>query len=129
MSQDEIPFTALVRSLPATVPFVGPEAIERQRGRTFAARIGANESAFGVSPKAAAAMREAVGRVSWYGDPESFDLRQALAAKHGVAMDEICVGGGIDELLGLVVRMLNSSAFSASSVSPKSANAIRLSSS
>ncbi len=105
MSQDEIPFTALVRSLPATVPFVGPEAIERQRGRTFAARIGANESAFGVSPKAAAAMREAVGQVSWYGDPESFDLRQALAAKHGVAMDEICVGGGIDELLGLVVRM------------------------
>ncbi len=105
MSQDDIPFTALVRSLPATVPFVGPEAIERQRGRIFAARIGANESAFGVSPKAAAAMREAVGRVSWYGDPESFDLRQALATKHGVAMEEICVGGGIDELLGLVVRM------------------------
>lgn len=105
MSQDDIPFTALLRSLPATTPFVGPEAIERQRGRTFEARIGANESAFGISPKAAAAMREAVERISWYGDPESYDLRQALAAKHGVAMEEICVGGGIDELLGLVVRM------------------------
>ncbi len=105
MSQYEIPFTALVESLPATVPFVGPEAIERQRGRSFRARIGANESAFGVSPKAAAAMREAVDRVSWYGDPESFDLRRALAAEHGVAREEICVGGGIDELLGLVVRM------------------------
>ena len=105
MSQDDIPFTALLRSLPATTPFVGPEAIERQRGRVFEARIGANESAFGISPKAAAAMREAVERISWYGDPESYDLRQALAAKHGVAMEEICVGGGIDELLGLVVRM------------------------
>ncbi len=105
MTDQSIPFTALVQGLPATVPFVGPEAIERRRGRTFKARIGANESAFGVSPKAAAAMREAVGRVSWYGDPESFELRQALAAKHGVAMEEICVGGGIDELLGLVVRM------------------------
>ena len=105
MSEPSIPFTDLVRGLPATIPFVGPEAIERQRGRTFAARIGANESAFGVSPKAAAAMREAVENISWYGDPESFDLRQALAAKHGVDLDEICVGGGIDELLGLVVRM------------------------
>ena len=105
MTEQSIPFTALVQSLPATVPFVGPEAIERQRGRIFQARIGANESAFGISPKAAAAMRDAVGQVSWYGDPESFDLRQALAAKHGVTMEEICVGGGIDELLGLVVRM------------------------
>lgn len=105
MTERSIPFTELVQSLPATVPFVGPEAIERQRGRTFEARTGANESAFGVSPKAAAAMGEAVERISWYGDPESFDLRQALAAKHGVAMEEICVGGGIDELLGLVVRM------------------------
>ena len=105
MPETTPPFTALVRGLPATIPFVGPEAIERRRGRNFAARIGANESAFGVSPKAAAAMREAVDHISWYGDPESFDLRQALAAKHGVAMEEICVGGGIDELLGLVVRM------------------------
>ena len=105
MSPGAIPFTEIVRELPAAVPFVGPETMERERGRVFRARIGANESAFGLSPKAAAAMREAVERVSWYGDPESFDLRQALATKHGLAMEEICVGGGIDELLGLVVRM------------------------
>ena len=29
-----------------------------------------------------------------------------LAAKHGVAMDEICIDAGIDTLLGLTVRML-----------------------
>ena len=52
-----IPFTEIVRDLPATVPFVGPEALERRTGRKFALRIGANESAFGVSPKAAAAMK------------------------------------------------------------------------
>ena len=101
-----IPFTDIVRALPAAVPFVGPEAIERERGMVFKARIGANESAFGVSPKAAEAMRAAVDRVSWYGDPETFELREALARHHGVAMEEICVGGGIDELLGLVARMV-----------------------
>lgn len=105
MSGENIPFTDLVRGLPATIPFVGPEAIERERGRIFKARIGANESAFGVSPKAAEAMRAAVSSISWYGDPESFELREALAERHGVAKEEICVAGGIDELLGLTVRM------------------------
>ena len=105
MSRDAIPFTAIVRDLPAAVPFVGPETMERERGQVFKARIGANESAFGLSPKAAVAMREAVERVSWYGDPENFELRSALAETHGVAMEEICVAGGIDELLGLIVRM------------------------
>ncbi|MCG8507351.1 MAG: pyridoxal phosphate-dependent aminotransferase [Sphingomonadales bacterium] len=100
-----IPFTDIVRDLPATVPFVGPEALERRTGRPFALRIGANESAFGVSPKALEAIRQAAEEISWYGDPENFELREALAAKHGVATDEICVAGGIDSLLGLVVTM------------------------
>ena len=51
-------FTPLVDSLPATIPFVGPETLERRRGEAFRVRVGANESAFGVSPKAAEAMRD-----------------------------------------------------------------------
>ena len=51
-------FTSLVDSLPATIPFVGPETLERRRGEMFRVRVGANESAFGVSPNAAEAMRE-----------------------------------------------------------------------
>ena len=101
-----IPFSSIVRGLPATIPFVGPEAIERRTGRVFDIRVGANESAFGVSPKAAEAMRAAVEQVSWYGDPEGHDLRAALAEHHGVDPGEVCLGAGIDELLGFVVRML-----------------------
>ena len=107
MTDTKLPsFTPLVESLPSTIPFVGPEAIERRRNETFKVRVGANESAFGVSPKAAAAMRDAVENIAWYGDPEGYDLRTAIAAHHGVEMDEVCLGGGIDELLGLTVRML-----------------------
>ncbi len=101
-----IPYTRVVRGLPAATPFVGPEALERQMGRPFRVRIGANESAFGISPRAAAAMREAVERISWYADPEGHELRAALGTLHGVGIDEICLAGGIDELLGLTVRML-----------------------
>ena len=99
-----LPFTQLVAGLPSTIPFVGPEAIERKTGSVFEARVGANESAFGVSPIAQAAMREAVERLPWYNDPENFDLRRALAEHHGVRSDEIAIAAGIDDLLGLVVR-------------------------
>ncbi len=98
--------TPLAASLPASVPFVGPEAQERARGRPFAARLGANENVFGPSPAAIAAMREAAAGAWMYGDPESHDLRQALAAHHGVAPDAIMIGEGIDGLLGYLVRLL-----------------------
>ncbi len=97
--------TTLAGSLPATVPFVGPEAIERRLGRRFRARIGANESAFGPSPKAVRAIRDLAGEAWMYGDPESFELREALAGHLGIARDEVVVGEGIDGLLGYAVRL------------------------
>ena len=68
-------------------------------------RIGANESAFGVSPRAAAAMSEAAQGVAWYCDPEGYELRAELAAIHGVDIGNVTLGAGIDDLLGLIVRM------------------------
>lgn len=97
-------YAQVVAALPATVPFVAPEAMERARGRPFALRLGANESTFGPSPRAVEAMRRAAGRVNYYADPESYDLRAALAAHHGVQMESLVIGSGIDDLLELVVR-------------------------
>jgi histidinol-phosphate aminotransferase len=51
-----------------------------------------------------AAMTAELARLSWYGDPESLDLRDALAEKHGCAPSQIVVGAGIDDLMGLAVR-------------------------
>ncbi|QGX99185.1 pyridoxal phosphate-dependent aminotransferase [Roseovarius faecimaris] len=98
--------TPLAQSLPATVPFVGPEEQERNRGAAFAARLGANESVFGPSPGAIAAMQAATGEIWMYGDPTSHDLRTALAAHLDVPMPCIMVGEGIDGLLGYLVRLL-----------------------
>ncbi len=97
--------TEHVRSLPATVPFVGPEATERARGRPFAARIGANESVFGPSPLVIEAMQSAARDMWMYCDPESHDLREALAARLGLEPSNIVIGEGIDGLLGTIVRM------------------------
>lgn len=96
--------TPLAASLPDTVPFIGPETQERSRGHLFDARLGANENVFGPSPSAIRAMAETP---QWmYGDPESYDLRNALASHYSIAPDMIMVGEGIDGLLGYLVRLM-----------------------
>ncbi len=101
-----IRLTPLATSLPDTVPFVGPETQERAMGQKFAARLGANESGFGPSPAAVAAMQAAAGDAWMYGDPETHDLKAAIAAHHGVSPAHVVVGEGIDGLLGLTVRLI-----------------------
>ncbi len=97
--------TALVESLPAFVPFVGPEALERARGRPFRARLGANESVFGASPAAVAVM-QAAAKGNWmYADPENYELRLAIARFHKVGLDNVVIGEGADGLLGLAVKL------------------------
>jgi len=97
-------FTRLLDGLPATTPFVPPEAIERRVGRAFTARLGANESAFGPSPRALLAMQRALETIAWYGDPDSHELRQRLAGLLGTDAAHLSVGAGIDDLLELLVR-------------------------
>ncbi len=98
--------TALAHSLPATVPFVGPEAQERTRGgKPFRARLGANENGFGPSPRVVEAIAHSAPEMWKYCDPESHELKEALSAYLGVPAANIAIGEGIDGLLGLTVRL------------------------
>ncbi|RYG47146.1 aminotransferase class I/II-fold pyridoxal phosphate-dependent enzyme [bacterium] len=90
--------------IPSLVPFVAPEALEAKLGVRFRLRLGANESAFGPSPLALTAMRDAIERGSWYGDPQSMALRTELAAHLGVTVEHLVVTSGIDEGLALFCR-------------------------
>ncbi len=99
-------YTALAQTLPASVPFVGPETLERSRGAGFDARLGANENGFGPSPKTIDAIKAHAHEAWMYGEPESYDLRRALAAHHAIEMENIVVGEGVDCLLGYLVRLI-----------------------
>ncbi|WP_373502216.1 pyridoxal phosphate-dependent aminotransferase [Aestuariivirga sp.] len=100
-----LPFTPLIETLPSSVPFVGPEALERRTGTMFRVRIGANESVFGPSPKVVTAMQQAAAEVWQYCDPENHDLKAALAKHLGVGPENVMVGEGIDGLFGYAVRL------------------------
>ncbi|HJP82057.1 MAG TPA: aminotransferase class I/II-fold pyridoxal phosphate-dependent enzyme [Fimbriimonadaceae bacterium] len=96
--------TDVVLSIPESVPFVGPESLERQLGRQFELRLGANESLFGASPMATEAMKRAADHSFLYGDPDGFELRYAIASLHNCQIENVILGGGIDELLMLFAR-------------------------
>jgi histidinol-phosphate aminotransferase len=88
----------------AHAALAGPEELARAAGLSTVVRLGSNESPFGPSPKALAALLAAAPGDNRYGDPSLHALRSALAAHHGVAPQNVAVGAGIDDLLGWIVR-------------------------
>lgn len=62
-------------------------------------KLASNENPLGCGEPAKAAMRRAIEEVHLYPDGASYDLRAALAAKWGVAMDAVTVGNGSNDLL------------------------------
>ncbi len=70
-------------------------------------KLNTNESPYGPSPLAIAAMADAASDdLRLYPDPESTELRHAVAGYHGVGSENVFVGNGSDEVLAHVFRAL-----------------------
>jgi histidinol-phosphate aminotransferase len=80
------------------------EELVREAGIADAIKLASNENPLGPSPRAIEAIRAAANQVSWYPDAAAYELREKLAARHGVAHDEVVHGNGSNEILDLVVR-------------------------
>jgi histidinol-phosphate aminotransferase len=62
-------------------------------------KLASNENPLGPSPKAVAAMRKALATAHLYPDGGGFYLRQALAKKLSVEIDNIILGAGSNEII------------------------------
>jgi histidinol-phosphate aminotransferase len=82
------------------------EELERELGITGSIKLASNESPLGPSPRALAAVREALAGVHRYPDGASFELRRKLAARLGVAEGQLVFGAGADEILELLAKVL-----------------------
>jgi len=70
-------------------------------------KLNTNENPYGPSPKALAAIAAAADdRMRLYPDPSSLSLRQAIAERFDVSVDEVFVGNGSDEVLAHVFQGL-----------------------
>jgi len=69
-------------------------------------KLDANESPYGPSPRALAAIRTAVGSSHKYPDDRAGNLTRRLAEKHGVDEDQILVCPGSTGLLSVIARTM-----------------------
>src|SRR5260221_5535968 len=62
-------------------------------------KLASNENPLGISPKARAAIKKALAELGRYPDGNAFELKAALARRHGVPQECIVVGNGSNDLL------------------------------
>lgn len=88
-----------IRGLQAYDPGHDLIALRRKHAPALLAELGANENAYGCSPRVAEAVAAALPDLFRYPDPSGGDLKRRLAAHLGVGVDGILLGNGSHELL------------------------------
>ncbi len=93
-----------VLSQPVYEPGKPIEDVARELGLDPATiiKLASNENPLGPSPLAVAAATRALAQSELYPDGGCYALRQKLAARHGLAAEQIVVGNGSNELLELL---------------------------
>lgn len=86
------------------VPGKPIEEVERELGITNVIKMASNENPLGPSPKAIAAMAETAKKAQLYPDGNCYYLKQVLAQKLGVDIDNLIVGNGSDEIIKLLAE-------------------------
>ncbi|MGH9695984.1 MAG: histidinol-phosphate transaminase, partial [Bryobacteraceae bacterium] len=79
------------------------EEVRRQYGLSRVVKLASNENPLGSSPAALTAIRKHTGDLHTY--PQGgFLLREALAERYGVKVDNVIAGSGSDSIIGNIVR-------------------------
>jgi histidinol-phosphate aminotransferase len=65
-------------------------------------KLASNENPLGPSPKALAAMHDALERVHFYPDGGGFYLREAIAAQFGFQRENVILGNGSNEVIEFI---------------------------
>ena len=93
-----------VRRLAPYVPGKPPEQLERELGITGSIKLASNENPLGPGPHARAALAAALAGVGMYPDGSGHVLRARLAAKHKVAIGQVTLGNGSNDVLVLLAE-------------------------
>lgn len=78
---------------------------QREYGLTTVYKLASNENPLGPSPKALAAVKNALERQNLYPDPSHYDLLQTLSKEWGFPTSQLAIGNGSDELIDLLCRI------------------------
>lgn len=100
----ELPVPEYIRSIQPYAPGKPIEEVEREYGIIGAAKLASNENPLGPSPKAVAAIIKALPDVNRYPDGSGKTLVEKLSAALKVAPENIVLGNGSDEIIGMLAK-------------------------
>lgn len=81
------------------------EEVERELGVKNALKLASNENAYGPPPAALVAAKNALTHLELYPDAANYKLREALARRHAMPMNQVVMGNGSNELIGMIARV------------------------
>ncbi|MBF0319655.1 MAG: histidinol-phosphate transaminase, partial [Nitrospirae bacterium] len=93
-----------VNDISPYVPGKPIEELERELGISQSIKLASNENPLGPSPLAVDEIGKHLGGLHRYPDGGAYELRAKLAEAHGVAIEEIIVGQGSNELIDIAIR-------------------------
>ncbi len=93
-----------IASLAPYVPGKPIEELERELGIARAVKLASNENPIGPSPKALAVLSEAAQSLNRYPDGGAQRLRDALAQRWKLTPNQVILGNGSDEIIGMLAR-------------------------
>ena len=99
-------FRPSVASLSPYQPGKPIEECQREYGLDRVVKLASNEGPFGPFPAALEALERAAGELNRYPDGGVYRLHEALAARHGVAFDQIAVGAGADGCIDMLSQAI-----------------------
>ena len=82
------------------------EELEREYGIRHSIKLASNENPLGPSPKAIEAIRAGLQSLHRYPDGSGHDLVARLAEHHGVAVENIVLGNGSDDIIGMLTQSM-----------------------
>lgn len=94
-----------ILSLKPYTPGKPIEELEREYGISDSIKLASNENPLGPSPKAVEAMLAAMKNLHRYPDGSGYYLVNKLSKKLGVAPEQIVLGNGSDDVIGMLARV------------------------
>ncbi len=80
--------------------------LEREYGISDSIKLASNENPLGPSPKAVEAIKGAMENLNRYPDASGYDLIKKISESLGIGQENIVLGNGSDEIIGMLTRAL-----------------------
>jgi len=93
-----------ILSIKPYVPGKPLEELEREYGIEKSIKLASNENPLGPSPMAAEAIQSALKQLNRYPDGNGHDLIEKISKRLKVAPENIVLGNGSDEIIGMLTR-------------------------